>query len=331
MPQRFVDMQLPVNKTDVAVHDTPAKNYCNVSLHRCPAAMSQVDYSPAAPLPWAPVPKEKQQEARQLYRAAVSWTDHNVQLLLDTLDTLNLTESTAIVFHGDHGWHLGEHGQWCKQSNDELVARVPLLVHVPWLPQSHGKRIGALVEIVDLMPFTLDLMGLADRTWDFKQLEGFSFLPLLQDPATPEEHWKSGVFTQYPRCNGSADLNNRAREGTLAPWDFPTNNACTLVDPSAFRAMGYSLRTLDYRYTLWLRWDGVNKTALWDQPEVGEELYVHTGDLGDDTDFFENENVAPLKNYATIKADLRGKLRAGWAAALPKKQYGHSEVDNVLV
>ena len=41
--------------------------------------------------------------------------------------------------------HLGEQGGWCKQSNFDLVARVPLIVYVPWLPQSHGVRTTAMV------------------------------------------------------------------------------------------------------------------------------------------------------------------------------------------
>ena len=39
-----------------------------------------------------------------------------------------------------------------EQSNFDLVARVPLIVYIPWLPQSHGQSSDALVEIVDLMP-----------------------------------------------------------------------------------------------------------------------------------------------------------------------------------
>ena len=37
------------------------------------------------------------------YRAAVSWTDHNVGLLLGELDTLGLADNTAVSFLGDHG------------------------------------------------------------------------------------------------------------------------------------------------------------------------------------------------------------------------------------
>ena len=72
--------------------------------------------------------------------------------MLDELQAQGLENDTAVVFHGDHGWHLGEQGGWCKQSNFDLVARVPMVVYVPWLPQSHGMRTSALVETVDLMP-----------------------------------------------------------------------------------------------------------------------------------------------------------------------------------
>jgi iduronate 2-sulfatase len=37
----------------------------------------------------------------------VSYTDYNIGMLLDTLDDLKLTESTAVVTFGDHGWQLG--------------------------------------------------------------------------------------------------------------------------------------------------------------------------------------------------------------------------------
>lgn len=228
-----------------------------------------------------------------------------------------MTQNTAIVFHGDHGWHLGEHGVWCKQSNFELVARVPLIVSVPWLPQSHGKRTGAIVEMVDLMPTTLELMGVSDRVPDFKDLEGLSFLPILEKPSTAETAWKNASFIQYPRCKGTKDLNAAVKSGNLLPWDFPTNNACTGVASNDFDAMGLSIRTLEWRYTLWLRWNGAKLAPMWDQDPVGEELYTHVGDAGDDTDSFENENLASKQSYEAVKAELRKQLKAGWKAAMP--------------
>ena len=146
-----------------------------------------------------PLNKSLQQENRRLYRAAVTWTDFNLGRLLAGLEANNVADSTAIMFHGDHGWNLGDHGGWCKQSLFETVAHIPLVVYVPWLPQSHGQRVSALVEAVDFMPSLIDLAGISHTVPDWKQLEGDSFVPLLLNPSVPASSWKPAVFTQCTR------------------------------------------------------------------------------------------------------------------------------------
>ena len=59
--------------------------------------------------------------------------------VLGALDTLGLASSTVVVFVADHGYTLGEHGEWEKKQNFELTARVPLLIAAPHLAASHGK------------------------------------------------------------------------------------------------------------------------------------------------------------------------------------------------
>lgn len=65
------------------------------------------------------------------YYASVTLMDEQVGRILRRLDELGLTESTAIVFTSDHGYHLGDHMFWQKSNLHERVTRVPLIVSVP--------------------------------------------------------------------------------------------------------------------------------------------------------------------------------------------------------
>ena len=69
----------------------------------------------------------------------------------------NCLDNTIIVFVADHGEFLGNHGLLRKPSlhYDETL-RVPLLLRVPGLS---ARRVAGLVELVDLHPTLLGLLG----------------------------------------------------------------------------------------------------------------------------------------------------------------------------
>jgi iduronate 2-sulfatase len=158
---------------------------------------------------------------------------------LNELDKLGLRENTVVVFWGDHGWHLGEHGSWCKHTNFEVATRPALLISTPG-QKSAGRKTDALVEFVDIYPTLVELCGLPLPDG----LEGTSFKPLLDNP---NRTWKKAAFSQYPRRV-----------------------------PGVGGVMGYTMRTDRFRLT---QWQNAERTfteyELYDhQSDPGENVNV---------------------------------------------------------
>jgi iduronate 2-sulfatase len=146
------------------------------------------------PWPYIGVTRDQARECKRAYYAAISFVDTQIGRLIDAVDRLGLRDNTIIVFWSDHGYHLGEHGLWFKQSCFEEVARVPLIISVPGL-KTAGQASPRLAELVDLYPTLADMAGLTPPAG----LQGFSLRPLLRNPAA---EWQHPAFTQVQRAEG---------------------------------------------------------------------------------------------------------------------------------
>ena len=158
------------------------------------------------------VEEEKLRIFKRAYFASISFVDAQVGKVLEALDRLGLADNTIIVMFGDHGWSLGEHGQWQKQLLFEESARVPFMIA---LPKAKAKGVCARpVELVDIYPTLADLCGLKPPA----NLEGTSLRPLLENP---KARWTHPAITQQVRQKDEKQI------------------------------MGYSVRTERWRYTEW--------------------------------------------------------------------------------
>jgi len=130
-------------------------------------------------------------ECKQAYFASISFMDAQVGRLLDALDRLKLADRTIVVLWGDHGYLLGEHGQWMKQSLFEESARVPLIVAAPG-QKGNGQGCERTVETIDIYPTLADLCGLSAPS----NLAGTSLRPLLENPRAP---WDRPAYSEVAR------------------------------------------------------------------------------------------------------------------------------------
>ncbi len=147
------------------------------------------------------------------YYAATSYMDAQLGLVLDALDASGLAQNTIIVLWGDHGWHLGDHSMWCKHTNYEQAARIPVIVAAPGA--AAGVKSASFIETVDLYPTLSDLAGLPVP----QGLDGKSFAAVVKDPALKT---RDSVIHVYPRNNllGRAIRTDRYR---LVEWKKPGN------------------------------------------------------------------------------------------------------------
>jgi iduronate 2-sulfatase len=169
----------------------------------------------------------------QAYYASISFLDANVGRVLDALDRLGLAQNTVVVFISDHGYLLGERGQWMKQMLFERSARAPLIIAGEGVG-AKGQASPRIVEFVDLYPTLADLTGLKPPAG----LHGRSLTPLLKDPRIA---WNRPAITQVRRGN-------------------PANGFF----------MGYTVRTEQWRYTEWD--DGKQGIELYDEMADPAEL-----------------------------------------------------------
>ena len=125
---------------------------------------------------------------RRVYFAMCAEADAMVGELLSTLDECGLTDTTTVIFSGDHGELAMEHQQYYKMSHFEGSVRVPLIMAGPGIKA--GQRIETPVSLIDMAPTICELSGMPQR----ECFSGESLLPLARGETDQSRGWALATY-----------------------------------------------------------------------------------------------------------------------------------------
>jgi len=275
-PKKYWDLyqrdQMPVAGFQEKSKNSPAIAYHNAGeLRQYSDIPALTDFTDQKDIGLT-LPLTKQKELIHGYYAAVSYTDAQVGKLLNAMDSLGLLKNTIVILWGDHGWHLGDHNLWCKHTNFEQATHAPLIISAPWIKPNVSK---SMTEFVDIFPTLCDLAMVPVPS----HLDGKSLVPIMKKP---DAQVKEFAVSQYPRAGSNAETNR--------------------LGFADGKCMGYSLRTSQYRFTIWMK-DNFRTNRPFDKNLiVAMELYDYQKDPN------ETVNVVDEPKYADIKKEVYSKM-----------------------
>tara|TARA_R100000027_G_scaffold50104_1_gene38704 strand:+ start:11449 stop:13005 length:1557 start_codon:yes stop_codon:yes gene_type:complete len=205
------------------------------------------------------------------YYACVSYVDAQLGKLLDALEESGELENTIIVLWGDHGYHFGDHGMWCKHTNYEQATRTVLMIAEPGNPAvAQSELYTHPVELVDLYRTIADLAQLPQPV----DIDGMSLVPVLENPETRAKDY---AVSQFHRKYPGGD-----------------------------RIMGYAWRSDRYRYIEWidLRYTEGDRTGA----VLDRELYDYQEDPLESRNLADDPAYAvALAQMQDLAADYKAK------------------------
>ncbi len=154
------------------------------------------------------LPEDTARKAIHAYYATISFMDAQIGRVLKSLDALGLRDNTIVLFSSDHGYHMGEHGHYQKQTLFEDADRVPLILSVPGI-KNPGTPTASFAEMIDFYKTLSDLAELAPPPG---YVQGNSLKPILEDPTA---RVRDDAFTQI--ANG---YTLRTRQFRYSRWNI---------------------------------------------------------------------------------------------------------------
>lgn len=134
----------------------------------------------------------KYQQFIKNYLRCVRSVDDNVGNIVDYLKKNGLDKNTIIVYMGDQGFYLGEHGWYDKRWMYEESLQMACIISDPRISKP-SPRVNALAMNIDITPTLLDYAGVKIPS----HIQGMSLLALLKDEKTAAKTWRKAAYYQY--------------------------------------------------------------------------------------------------------------------------------------
>ena len=221
-----------------------------------------------------------------LYRQfceTVHGLDENLGRVLKYLDESGLSRSTTVIYMGDNGFELGEHGFYDKRDAYEHSIRVPMLAYAPGLIKP-GTKVTPMVQNIDVAPTLLAAAGVtAPKS---AKMDGRSFLPLLLGKKTP---WRDHILYEYHW-----------------EWNFPATPTLFAIRTDRYKyVFHYGLWDRDAFYDL--QTDPIERHNLIDMPAHRDRIAALKKQLFDELEASGGLEI-PVRRPAGVRLDQR-KLR----------------------
>ncbi len=211
------------------------------------------------------------------YYQCLAAVDDSVGRILKTLDDLGQRENTIIVFAGDNGYFLGEHGLWDKRFAYEPSMRIPLIAYFPKLIRPGTVR-EELVLNIDVAPTMLELAGVSIPSY----VQGKSLKPLMQGTKTS---WREDFLYHYHLEIDLSKMTDKERQDFDKQWSRLGMDPAPLLVPE-----NMAVRSKEWKY---ITYPGTSET---------DELYNVLKDP------HEMKNLISDPKYADVAGKMKARL-----------------------
>ena len=188
------------------------------------------------------------------YMGLIKQVDDHLGRILDKLKSMDLLDSTLIIFTSDHGDYLGDHWLGEKDLFHEPSVRIPMIVYDPdtRANNSRGSLNEEFVESVDILPTIVQFAG---GQVCKQRVEGNSLLSFTRGIDTPDQ----------------------IREYTLSQIDYSDRGPRVSLNIHPYDCRAHMIRNKEWKYILHEKF----RPQLYNMKNDPEEFI----DLGDSPEY----------------------------------------------